>query len=50
MYTFNELGYTIYHKYNSEEENLRQEKDIIEILYINENYFNLMIPNNNKGN
>ena len=50
MYTINELGYTIYHKYNSEEENLRQEKDTIEILYINENHFNLLIPNNNKGN
>ena len=50
MYTINELGYTIYHKYNSEEENLKQEKDTIEILYINENHFNLLIPNNNKGN
>ena len=37
MYTINELGYTIYHKYNSEEEKLRQEKDTIEILYINDN-------------
>ena len=50
MYTINELGYTIYHKYNSEEENLRQEKDTIENLYINENHFNLLIPNINKVN
>lgn len=49
MYTINALGYTVYHKYNSENDNLNKEKDTIEILYINDNHFNLLIPNNNKG-
>ena len=43
------LLYTIYHKYNSEEENLREGRDTIEILYINENHFNLLIPNNKEN-
>ena len=49
MYTINALGYTIYHKYNSEIDNSNKEKDTIEILYINNNHFNLLLPNNNKG-
>lgn len=49
MYTINELGYTIYHKYNSEEDNLREGRYTIEILYINENHFNLLIPNNKEN-
>ena len=53
MYTINENGYTIYNKYITEDDNSNNNKQTINILYINENHYNLLIPvkeNNNLKN
>ena len=53
MYTINENGYTIYNKYTTEDDISNNNKQTINILYINENHYNLLIPvkeNNNLKN
>ena len=53
MCTINENGYTIYNKYTTEDVISNNNKQTINILYINENHYNLLIPvkeNNNLKN
>ena len=45
MYTLNETGYSFYLLYNSERGLQQENIENINILYINENHFNLLIPN-----
>ena len=45
MYTLNETGYSFYLLYNSERGQQQENIENINILYINENHFNLLIPN-----
>ena len=47
MYTLNENGYEFYNKYNPEDNMNGGVRDTVNILYINENHFNLLIPNDN---
>ena len=47
MYTLNENGYEFYNKYNPEDNMNGWVRDTVNILYINENHFNLLIPNDN---
>ena len=44
MYTINENEYTIYNKYTTEDDISNNNKQTINILYINENHYNLLIP------
>ena len=45
MYTLNENGYQLFHKYGSEEvDEQNKNKAIINILFINQNHFNLLLP------
>ena len=48
IYFLKKKGHLIYHNYNAEEKNVREQKDKIDILYLNENHFNLLMPNNEK--
>ena len=45
MYTLNETGYSLFFKYNSERGEQQENIENINILYIDENHFNLLIPN-----
>ena len=47
MYTLNVNGYEFYNKYNPEDNMNGGVRDTVNILYINENHFNLLIPNDN---
>ena len=44
MFSLNENGLTIYNKYNLGEDIERVNKETINILYINSNHYNLLIP------
>ena len=50
MYTINENEYTIYNKYTTEDDISNNNKQTINILYINENHYNLLIPVNENNN
>ena len=45
MYTLNETGYSLFLQYNSERGEQQENIENINILYIDENHFNLLIPN-----
>ena len=45
MYTLNETGYSLFFQYNSERGEQQENIENINILYIDENHFNLLIPN-----
>ena len=45
MYTIGSQGYNIYHKYGIREGKSNINKEVINILYINHNHFNLLLPN-----
>ena len=50
MYTLNENGYQLFHKYGSEEaDDQNNNKEIINILFINQNHFNLLLPYKNNA-
>ena len=44
MYTLNETGYSLFFQYNSERGEQQENIENINILYIDENHFNLLIP------
>lgn len=48
MYTIGAQGYDIYHKYGIREVNSNLNKEVINILYINHNHFNFLLPNEDK--
>ena len=50
MYTLNENGYELYNKFMPEENMNQTIRDTINILFINDNHFNLLLPNNNENN
>ena len=47
MYTLYENGYELYNKYNPEYNMNGEVRDTLNILYIKENHFNLLMPNVN---
>ena len=49
MYTFNEEGYSVFFQYNCERGEIQENIENIDILYINDNHFNLLIPNKVNG-
>ena len=50
MYTLNENGYELFNKFMPEENINQATRDTINILFINDNHFNLLLPNNNETN
>ena len=50
MYTLNETGYKLYNKYETSENEQGNNVDVINILYINNNHYNLLVPQKNKNN
>ena len=50
MFTINETGYKLYNKYETSENGQGNNVDVINILYINNNHYNLLVPQKNQNN